>query len=244
MLSPKPWRAELVLYSAVALFTSVCLGALISVVLQRTRVHGFAGVNDFGNIVIGTFSFQGVTWLLALIFLKLHHVRVRDALGARGWQLVRALGLALLVFAIVLPSAWLLQFVSIKALTRLGWSPESQFAVRLFENTKSWWSRGYLAVFAIVLAPVAEEFIFRGVLYPFSKQLGWPKLAFVSTSFLFALIHLDAATFIPLFALALALTWLYEITDVLLAPILVHMLFNAANLTMLVLVHLGYVPAS
>ena len=62
MLSPKPWRAELVLYSAVALFTSVCVGALISITLRKLHVYGFSEMDDFGNIFIGTFSFQGVTW--------------------------------------------------------------------------------------------------------------------------------------------------------------------------------------
>ncbi len=54
-------------------------------------------------------------------------------------------------------------------------------------------------------------------------------------SFLFALIHGSAAIFIPLFALALALTWLYEKTGNLLAPIVVHGLFNAVNLVLLIL---------
>ena len=84
-----------------------------------------------------------------------------------------------------------------------------------------------------MLAPVAEEFIFRGMLYPFVKQLGWPRLALFGTSFVFAAIHMDAAIFVPLFVLALALTWLYEFTDNLLAPIAAHSLFNTANLVIL-----------
>ena len=45
------------------------------------------------------------------------------------------------------------------------------------------WPTGiYLGIFAVVLAPVAEEFIFRGVLFPFVKQLGWPKLAWFGVS--------------------------------------------------------------
>jgi hypothetical protein len=88
-------------------------------------------------------------------------------------------------------------------------------------------------VFAVVLAPVAEEFVFRGMLYPFVKQLGYPRLAWLGVSALFALIHVNAATVVPLFALALALTWLYEKTDNLLAPITAHALFNAANFTLL-----------
>ena len=111
--------------------------------------------------------------------------------------------------------------------------PENQFAVTLLAGTKSWGMRIYLGAFAVVLAPVAEEFIFRGMLYPFVKQLGWPRLAWFGVSFVFALIHDDAATFVPLFVLALALTWLYEKTDNLLAPIAAHSLFNAANLVLL-----------
>jgi membrane protease YdiL (CAAX protease family) len=44
---------------------------------------------------------------------------------------------------------------------------------------------------------------------------------------------MDAATLVPLFVLALALTWLYERTDNLLAPIMAHSLFNIANLVVL-----------
>jgi membrane protease YdiL (CAAX protease family) len=243
MLSPKPWRAEWVVQFCVALFSSICAGALLSAVLRHFGVAGFKGIDDFGNIFVGTFSFQGATWVLAWIFLKLHGLRIRDAFGFRDPGLNRALLNALAVFAIILPTAWLLQFTSIAILTALGWHPENQVSVQLLQNTNSAWTRGYLAIFAVVLAPVAEEFIFRGMLYPFIKQLGFPKLAFFATSFLFALIHWDAPTFLALFVLALALTWLYEKTDNLLAPITVHALFNAANLTMLVLQHLGIVSS-
>jgi membrane protease YdiL (CAAX protease family) len=52
-------------------------------------------------------------------------------------------------------------------------------------------------------------------------------------SFAFALVHGNAAGFASFFVLALALTWLYEHTDNLLAPITVHALFNAANFVLL-----------
>ena len=38
---------------------------------------------------------------------------------------------------------------------------------------------------------------------------------------------------LPLFVLALALTWLYDRTDGLLAPVMAHGLFNAANVVLL-----------
>jgi membrane protease YdiL (CAAX protease family) len=75
------------------------------------------------------------------------------------------------------------------------------------------------------------------MLYPFIKQLGWPKLAWIGVSLLFALIHVNAPTFLPLFVFALAQTWLYERTDNLLAPVAAHSLFNGANLVVLYLLN-------
>jgi membrane protease YdiL (CAAX protease family) len=164
------------------------------------------------------------------VFLRQHQTHWRDAFGLRNGNLLHALGRAIATLAVVLPVALLLQSLSALALEKIGWKPEAQAAVKLLTDAPLWPTGIYLGFFAIVLAPVAEEFIFRGVLFPFVKQLGFPKTAWIGVSLLFALVHGSAAIFIPLFVLALALTWLYEKTDNLLAPIAVHSLFNAANL--------------
>jgi membrane protease YdiL (CAAX protease family) len=233
MLSAKPWRGEAVLQFCGAQLLCFCLALTIAGLLQKAGLAAFQPPDGFGAVLLGTLGFQGVAWLLILFFLRQHQAGWREAFGFRGPQLPRALLTALLLAIAVLPVAWGLQFISMDMLTRAGWPPEEQLAVTLLANTKSWWMRVYLGTFAVVLAPVAEEFIFRGMLYPFVKQLGWPRLAWVGVSFAFALIHDDAATFVPLFVLALALTWLYEKTDNLLAPITAHALFNAANLVLL-----------
>ncbi len=210
-----------------------CLGLMMVGLLQKAGLAAFRPPDGFGAVLLGTLGFQGAAWPLILFFLWQHQSGWREAFGFRGPQLPRALLLALLVVILLLPVALGLQQISAVALTKLGWHPEDQLAVTLLAGTKSWWLRVYLGVFAVVLAPVAEEFIFRGMLYPFVKQLGWPRLAWFGVSFAFALIHDDAATFVPLFVLALALTWLYEKTDNLLAPIAAHSLFNATNLVLL-----------
>ena len=236
MLSAKPWRAEAVLQFCGAQLLCFCFGVIAAGWLRHLGVNHFKQPEDFGNVLIGTLCFQGATWILIPIFLRQHQAGWREAFGFRGPQLPRELIMAMLFVIAILPVAWGLQIISMNALTRAGWPPEEQFAVTLLASTKSWWMRVYLGVFAVVLAPVAEEFIFRGMLYPFVKQLGWPRLAWVGGSFAFALVHDDAATFVPLFVLALALTWLYEKTDNLLAPIAAHSLFNAVNLVILCLV--------
>jgi uncharacterized protein len=233
MLSEKPWRAEAVIQFCAAQFVCLCLGMAAAGLLQKLGVHGFKQPDDFGNILLGTLCLQGAAWILIPVFLRQHQLNWRDAVGLRGPKLNRALLMAVVVVAVILPVAWLLQNISVSALARLGWPPADQTAVALMMGAKSLWLKIYLGVFAVVLAPVAEEFIFRGILFPFVRQLGYPRLAWFGVSALFALIHLDVAIFVPLFALALALTWLYESTDNLLAPIFAHSLFNAANLVVL-----------
>jgi len=55
------------------------------------------------------------------------------------------------------------------------------------------------------------------------------------TAVIFAAIHMNVATFLPLACLALALALLYERTNNLLASITAHALFNGFNFTLLYL---------
>ncbi len=233
MLSAKPWRGEAVVQFCAVQLVCFCLGVILVSLLQKNGLTGFKSPDGFGTVLLGTLSFQGATWALIYFFLRHHQVHWREVFGLRESRWLRALLLTLLTVFVVLPVAWWLQQASGLVLEKAGFPPEEETAVMLLAGAKSWWTRGYLGVFAVVIAPVAEEFIFRGVLYPFVKQLGYPRGAWIGVNFLFALIHMDATAFLSLFALALALTWLYERTDNLLAPIAAHSLFNAANLAVL-----------
>lgn len=233
MLSVKPWRVEAVMQLCAAQIACLCLGVGAVSVLHKLGVTGFKQDSDFGSVLLGTLCLQGATWLLIPFFLWQHRLGWREAFGLCGSGLKRTLLTAIGFIVVVLPVVLLLQAASLRVLEKLGFPTEDQAAVTMLANANSPWTTVYLGVFTIVLAPVAEEFIFRGVLYPFVKQLGWPKLAWFGVSFLFALIHLNAPTFVPLFFFALALTWLYERTDKLLAPITAHALFNAVNFVLL-----------
>ena len=233
MLSEKPWRAEFVMLFCAAQFVCLCLGLTLAALLHKTGVAGFKQPEDFGNLLFATLSFQGAAWLLVWIFLRMHQTGWGAAFGWRAPKLKSALFTAVKFILVILPVVLLLQGASIQVLEKLGWPPEDQTAVLMLLKAKAWWVTVYFGVFAVLIAPVAEEFIFRGMLFPFVQQLGFPKLAWFGVSALFALIHANAPTFVPLFVFALALTWLYEKTDNLLAPITAHALFNATNFALL-----------
>jgi membrane protease YdiL (CAAX protease family) len=226
MLSNKPWQPEFVLLFGAAQLLCFSAGILAVALLHKAGVHGFQHEGDFGNILLATLSFQGATWVLIPVLLRRHQIHWRDVFGLRRVDFFRVLGW----IVVVLIGTLAMEYVYEVIIKEIGWQPKSQTAVELLTGAPLWPTGIYLGFFTVVLAPVAEEFIFRGVLFPFVRQLGWPKLAWFGVSFLFALIHGSAAIFIPLFVLALALTWLYEKTGSLLAPIVVHSLFNAANL--------------
>jgi membrane protease YdiL (CAAX protease family) len=113
--------------------------------------------------------------------------------------------------------------------------PEEQSAVQTVRNASSLAHRAVLGVGTILIAPFAEETLFRGILYPWVKSAGFPRIAFWGSALAFGAIHMNAMNFLPLFGLALILTVLYEKTNNLLAPITAHAMFNAANFLMLLL---------
>jgi membrane protease YdiL (CAAX protease family) len=232
MLSSKPWRAEAVIFFIAAQFLCFFAGAIAIFFLHHFSIGGFRKPDDFGNILLATLCFQGATWILIPILLRLTQTDWREAFGLHK-NIFHSFVLAVGVLIVILPIALVLEHWSVLLLEKTGWHPEEEAAVELISKAQMFPVQIYLGIFAVVIAPVAEEFIFRGVLYPFVKQLGFPKLALFGVSALFALIHFGAAFFIPLFVLALAFTWLYEKTGSLLAPIFAHSLFNAANLVIL-----------
>ncbi|MHC5060787.1 MAG: lysostaphin resistance A-like protein [Planctomycetota bacterium] len=86
-------------------------------------------------------------------------------------------------------------------------------------------------VFLIIIAPVFEEMLFRGMLQTVIRGLTKrPWEAIVITSVFFAVSH--PWTHLPaLFALSCCMGYAYEKSGSLLRPIFIHILFNAASIT-------------
>jgi ABC-2 type transport system permease protein len=94
----------------------------------------------------------------------------------------------------------------------------------------------FLVVLATVLvAPVAEELFFRGVVFNAWLREAGRRWAYLGSAALFAAIHVSIATVVPIFLLGLTLAWIYERTRTLLAPIVVHATFNALSVTLALL---------
>ncbi len=115
-------------------------------------------------------------------------------------------------------------------LTNLVGKPELQDKVKELLETKDWVARIGFFLSACVLAPVSEEVVFRGFLYPALKRYSQPWIAATAVAGIFAVIHLSLSALLPLFVMALLLTLAYEWTGSLWVPILVHAGFNLTNI--------------
>src|SRR5262249_29310342 len=144
--------------------------------------------------------------------------------------------LGFVVAGLFLPIGSMLQWASAQLLLHLRVSPEQQQVVQTLLTDNTWPGRLVSGFVTIVLLPPAEEICFLGILYPWIKEAGFPRLALWGTALLFGAMHLNLTSFIPLTVLAIALTLLYERTDNLLAPITAHALFNAMNFVLLYVV--------
>lgn len=90
-------------------------------------------------------------------------------------------------------------------------------------------------VAAVLLAPVAEELLFRGLLHRALRRRRGPVAATVLSSALFAVVHLDVAVTQPLALVGLALVGAvlalaYERSGGLLVPVAAHAAYNATAL--------------
>lgn len=229
MLSEKPWRPELVLRLLMGLFASMLLGVLIVGGYESMAKEAGQQQRDFFIFVVGVFSFHGVGLVLVNVFLRQHQTGWFDGFGFNQPRLGRTIFLALMVGVVMLPIAWSLTELSSQILRLFEMPVEQQQAIKVLQSARGTQTLFYHAVAAILIAPFVEELVFRGILYPAIKQRGYHKLALWGTAMFFALIHGNLMIFVPLTVLAIFLTFLYETTNNLLAPILTHSFFNAVN---------------
>ncbi len=92
---------------------------------------------------------------------------------------------------------------------------------------------GLFVVSVVVIAPIVEEWFYRGMLLPtLSRRFGALGGA-IGSSAVFALVHQELILMPGLFALALLLAWLTMRTSRLGPAILAHMAFNATTVVQL-----------
>ncbi|HVU38694.1 MAG TPA: CPBP family intramembrane glutamic endopeptidase [Opitutales bacterium] len=92
-----------------------------------------------------------------------------------------------------------------------------------------------ITIFAVTLAPVNEELLFRAGIYRFLKGKFPTTVALAVTSVLFALAHVNLLQFLPLAAIGWLLARTYERSGHIGVCMVFHALFNLSNIGILLL---------
>ena len=234
MLSHKPWNPESLLWLGCGLMLALAPGAAVAGLFEDGSIAQMAANVTALPVAI---LVAVVVWFQANRRIYQSPIRLADTFGFNRNNTGRCLLLGLVTGLGLVLISMVLALLTSQLIHALGDQVEPQKLVTLIAEESAKKENIptliFFVVMAVVVAPIAEEILFRGILYPAIKQIGYPRLAAIGTALLFALFHVNLLTFASLTVVALGLIALYEFTDNLLAPITAHAVFNASNLIML-----------
>jgi len=214
----------------------VLLGeVIVPPLLQAWLPRLLAGLSLTGSLQQGLLVLLLYLGLMAapLLILALMLNAVAQPPPAGGWlqwrwrpplpALQRALAAVLMVLPAVALCGWLIE--------RLWHNPGgSNPLLDLVLTSSDPWALLCFALTAMVLAPLFEETLFRGVLLPVLAQRWGARPAVLASAAVFALAHLSLAEFGPLLVLGIGLGILRWRSGRLGASVLMHALWNGFTL--------------
>lgn len=210
-------------------------------VITMVRVSSKSEVtlNVQGLIVSMGFQFLIAGIVMAIVIPR---VRATEWLGLKwtNWPWV----------FIIAPSAVVIMWIFFGGLQLSGFMKwiesmgvESvQDTVKLLQESTNPLMIGLMAAAAVIAAPVCEEIVFRGYLYPASKKFVGPWVAGLCSALVFAAAHGNMAALLPLFIFGCLLVFVYEKTGSIWAPMAVHFCFNGATVLIQLAVRYYQIP--
>ena len=185
------------------------------------------------RMIIGTILSAAVFLALVggiLASLTARRISWRECFWPSGIGPASVLGRAATLLIVGLPLVMGAILLSRVLLAAGGYVDDSpQDIVSFLEHNRSRAAQWVVAVFAVVVAPMQEEFLFRGYLYGIMRRYVGPALGIVLNSLLFAAIHVHLPSFGGLFVLAVCLTLAYEWSGSIFVPMTMHALFNSLS---------------
>ena len=181
--------------------------------------------------IASTVLFLALPPILALMVIR--GLSLPTMFGLQRLGLFRVIGVSVGLIVLLLPVIMIVTAITYQILD--GHAEQQDLVMKFREAAKAGKRDILWQVFtaAAVVAPLVEEFLFRGYFYPVLKRLAGPLPAAITVSLLFGAIHNNAAAFPVLTVLALALTLAYEWSGSLFVPNLMHACFNTMMLALM-----------
>jgi membrane protease YdiL (CAAX protease family) len=227
----KPWGLRELLHATAFLFAVVLLANLLYAAVAHFK---HSDLETLAPVILPVELVLRVAVLFGFaVFFKYRRITLTSVVGLDSMTARAAVAWGLMFGLASLPAVGAVMLANNGVCRLLGVEPSDQPIAELFVNTDSRFVVAMLTVFAALLAPVFEEFFFRGFAYPALKERLGTARALVIVSLAFAASHLHGPSFVPLFVLALGLGLAYELTGNLLTPVIMHAVFNSTMLVQL-----------
>ncbi len=233
-VSPPPWPPEEIAPVSLALFALMFLSSGLA--SAAGRLPGLEGADsETVAMLIHGILFQAAGVAVILLRLRTWGASPRGIFGLNARSVIVALIAGPLVLLAVSPVVDLTQLAVPRIMLRFGLEPRPQEIPVEFLETESPWVTGIVIVFAVAVAPVMEELFFRGFLYRSLRRPIGILPAAVLSSAIFASFHLNLAAAPGLFLLGMGLILGFELTGTLGTAIVIHAMFNARSLLLMLL---------
>ena len=236
VLAEPKWPGTTVVVMILALQAFLIVPGIVMVVLEEAWD---TGLDENTDLVIkltvgmllgaGFIVFAVLAWVVGIWKLPL------SSFGLRWAPFANLLPVVLIYVLFIIPLV-LLGWLWTQVLRAGGVEPIVQGPVKMFIDAIE---RGNpleisLLVFsAVILAPLWEELIFRGLLYGYLKSRMSVFAALLVSSLIFSAYHLNEAALMPLLIVGIATGYVYERTRSLYFAIFFHALFNASRMVVL-----------
>jgi uncharacterized protein len=168
--------------------------------------------------------------LFIAVFLRLRGLDLTSLGGFFRITFLRALSTGTVLILAAYPLISIADAITQRV---FGSGSSKQSIVELFSGSRTIEQRMMIIVFAVVIAPMAEEFLFRFFLYGVLKRYFGRFLGVTVNALLFAAAHTHIPSFAPLFVLGSCFTIAYEWSGSILVSMTMHALFNSLSLTVL-----------
>ena len=186
------------------------------------------------RLLVAMFAFH-VSILIATAWVMVKKkITLRQGFGFSWRGCLQYAGIGLVLGVAALPIVWIVDLLVEILLVRLGLDVSMQPVMHVMLEAASYpeWIQISLLGSAVIVAPLIEEILFRGILLPALSKTYGVAVGIALTSLLFGAMHMDVPSYLPLCFLSVILCIAYAYTGSIIVPFVIHSSFNLANLVL------------
>ena len=184
-------------------------------------------------IILQSVVFHWAGLAAVIVVLARRRLPWSGAFGIAIGRLPRDAGWGVVALLAAMPLLLFYTLLYHLLLAALGHQPSLQDVAFAISDETHLAVRTYFFLLAVVVAPVFEEILFRGILLPLLARRFGVYAAITAVSILFAMIHGHVPSLVTLFLLSVALSLGYLFTRSLATSMVMHAVFNAVTVTIL-----------